>query len=141
MNSLYFFSTLSHLTDTSEFTPKWTRVFSTRAESYSSLGRVGKKREENTRVHFGAKSPVDKFRVLACMGLNFSRKVFFLFSTKILLHILETFFKSENNFSKIINKNFNSKIRISSSENYLYRIDYTYDEESFNFQNSHISSK
>ena len=37
------------------------------AESYSSIGRVGK-REENSRVHFRTFSPVDKFRVLACIG-------------------------------------------------------------------------
>ena len=37
------------------------------AESYSSLRRVEKK-EENTRVHFGTFSPVDKFQVLACIG-------------------------------------------------------------------------
>ena len=36
-------------------------------ESYSSLGRVGKKRR-NERVHFWTFSPVDKFRVLACIG-------------------------------------------------------------------------
>ena len=28
------------------------------------------RRVENTRVHFGANSPVDKFRVLACIGLS-----------------------------------------------------------------------
>ena len=27
-----------------------------------------RQRKENTRVHFGAKSPVDKFRVFACFG-------------------------------------------------------------------------
>ena len=37
------------------------------AESYSSLGCVGKKKK-NTRVHFWTFSPVDKFRVLACIG-------------------------------------------------------------------------
>ena len=45
------------LTDTSEFAPKWTRVhivyFRLGAESYSSLGRVGKKRRKILASTFG----------------------------------------------------------------------------------------
>ena len=53
---------------------------------------------------FGKKKPV--------FECNFVKKVFFLFSTKNLLLILETFLKSENYFSKIINKKSNSDTRI-----------------------------
>ena len=42
-------------------------LFRLGAESYSSLGRVGKK-EKDTRVHFWTFSPVYKSRVLACIG-------------------------------------------------------------------------
>ena len=40
------------LTDTGENVQKWTRVFRLGAESFSSLGRVGKK-EENSMSTFG----------------------------------------------------------------------------------------
>ena len=32
-----------------------------------------KEKKKNTRVHFGANSPVDKFRVLACIGYGLKR--------------------------------------------------------------------
>ena len=51
------------LTDTSENEPKCPVNFRFGAESYSSLGR-GK----NSSGHFATNSPVDKFRVLACIG-------------------------------------------------------------------------
>ena len=56
----------------------------------------------------------------------FLRKVFFQFSTENLRRILETFLKSEDDFSKIINKMANSNTRI-----------YTFDVKSFNNPNSH----
>ena len=59
--------TLFALTDTGEFAPKWTLVFSTR-RWVILVARRRLKKEENTRVYFGANSPVDKFRVLACIG-------------------------------------------------------------------------
>ena len=51
------------LTDTSENEPKCPVNFGLGAESYSSLGRGG-----NSSGHFGTNSPVDNFRVLACIG-------------------------------------------------------------------------
>ena len=51
------------LPDTSENEPKCPVNFRLGAESYSSLGRGG-----NSSRHFGTNSPVDKFRVLACIG-------------------------------------------------------------------------
>ena len=56
------------LTDTGEFAPKWTRVFPTWRWVILVARTRRKKREENTRVHFGVNSPEDKFRVLACVG-------------------------------------------------------------------------
>ena len=56
------------LTDTGEFAPKWARVFSTRRWVILFARMRRKKKEENIRVHFGANQPVDKFRVLACIG-------------------------------------------------------------------------
>ena len=38
------------------------------ALSHTRRSDAPEKREENTRVHFGANSSVDKFRVLACIG-------------------------------------------------------------------------
>ena len=55
------------LTDTAENVQKWTRVFSTR-RWVILVARTRRKKEENTRVHFWPNSPVDKFRVLACIG-------------------------------------------------------------------------
>ena len=55
---------------------------------------------------------------------KFWTKVFFLFVTKNLLHTLDIFLESENNFSKIINK---------KSE------DYTFFEKSSTYPNGHIS--
>ena len=60
---LLLFSDWLALTDTSENVQKWTRVFSTRRW-------VGKKKKIAwwRCVHFWTFSPVDKFRVLACIG-------------------------------------------------------------------------
>ena len=38
------------------------------ALSHTRRSEASEKKEENTRVHFGANSPVDKFRVIACFG-------------------------------------------------------------------------
>ena len=38
------------------------------ALSHIRRSNASEKREENTRVHFWTFSPVDKFRVLACIG-------------------------------------------------------------------------
>ena len=38
------------------------------ALSHTRRSDASEKRKENTRVHFGANSPVDKFRVLTCIG-------------------------------------------------------------------------
>ena len=56
------------LNDPGEFAPKWTRVFTTRRWVILVARTRRKKIEENTDVHFSANSPVDKFRVLACIG-------------------------------------------------------------------------
>ena len=51
------------LTNTGENEAKCRVNFRLGAESYSSLGRGG-----NSSRHFGTNSPVDIFRVLACIG-------------------------------------------------------------------------
>ena len=38
------------------------------ALSHTRRSAASEKRGEYTRVHFGANSPVDKFRALACIG-------------------------------------------------------------------------
>ena len=63
-----FFVLFLDLTDTGENVQKWTRVFSTRRWVILVARTRRKKGEENTRVQFDANSPVDKFRVLACIG-------------------------------------------------------------------------
>ena len=59
---------LMHLTDTGENVQKWTRVFSTRRWVILVARTRRKKKKKNTCVYFWTFSPVDKFRVLACIG-------------------------------------------------------------------------
>ena len=63
LRKLLFKAHKSNLTDTGENRTKCAVYFRLGADSYSSLGRGG-----NSSGHFGTNSPVDKFRVLACIG-------------------------------------------------------------------------
>ena len=55
------------LTDTGQNVQKWTRVFSTR-RWVILFARTRRKNRRKYRVQFWTFSPVDKFRVLACIG-------------------------------------------------------------------------
>ena len=66
--SSWDFLTLKYLTDAGEKVQKWTRLISTRRWVILVARTRRKKKEENPRVHFWTFSPVDKFRVLACIG-------------------------------------------------------------------------
>ena len=68
------------------FTKVDARIFDSTL-SHTFRSDASEKEEENTRVHFGANSPVHNFRVLACIGLGGVEKV--VFSSPVSVNLIQ----------------------------------------------------